>query len=338
MPEACLIYELPSPIKLISDHHEEFRMLHDYLNILVLFLVVILGFSLAKLKWLNEYSNTAFTKVLLNVALPATLFLSIGKDYTKSEFLALLPNIFLPTLVILILMVVSFGTAKILKVQQGTVGLFIGTCSMSSTIMMGIPIALAVYGSHGLPYALMTYASQTVIYWTLGVYFLQKDAKQQLDKKSLVKKMIKEIFNIPLLAFFFGVVILLSSLSIPEFAVSFLSYLGNLTSGLAMLLIGTIIYTTGFHGFKFSKEILTVIIFRFVFAPVSAYAIGTLLSVPTEMIKITMLMVSLPIPNTTVILAKEYDINVLFATESLTFSISAYLIFLPVILFFIHSI
>ena len=313
-------------------------MIHDYFNILVLFLVVILGFSLAKLSWLNTDSNTAFTKVLLNVALPATLFLSIGKDYTKSEFLALLPHIALPTLVILFLMALAGAAAKILKVPQGTVGLFIGTCSMSSTIMLGIPVALAVYGSHGLPYALMTYASQTLIYWTLGIYLLQKDAKQQLDKKSLIKKMVQEIFNLPLIAFFIGVLVLLSGLSLPEFADNFLNYLSNLTSGLAMLLIGSIIYTTGFQGFKFSQTVLAVIIFRFVLAPISAYLIGQMLSIPSEMIKITMLMVSLPIPNTTVILAKQYNINLLFATESLTFSIAAYLIFLPAILWLIHRI
>ena len=313
-------------------------MLQDYLNILVLFSVVLLGFSLAKLTWLNENSNTAFTKVLLNVALPATLFLSISKDYTKTEFLALAPNILLPTLVIFLLMFLSFLASKILKVEKGTIGLFIGTCSMSSTIMLGIPIALAVYGNHGLPYALMTYASQTLIYWTLGVYLLQKDSQQKLDNKSLIKKMIKEILNLPLLSFFFGVLFLLSGLVIPSFIDNFLSYLSNLTSGLAMLLIGAIIFTTGFHGFRFSKEILTVIIFRFILAPASAYLIGTLLHVPSEMIKITMLMVSLPIPNTTVILAKEYNINILFATESLSFSISAYLLFLPVILFFINKI
>jgi len=313
-------------------------MLHDYLNILILFLIVLLGFSLSKLSWLNEYSNTAFTKVLLNVALPATLFLSIGKDYTKSEFLTLLPHISLPALVILFLMALAFIFAKLIKVPTGTVGLFIGNCAMSSTIMMGIPIALAVYGSHGLPYALMTYAAQTLIYWTLGIYLLQKDSKQQLDRKSLIKKMIKEVFNMPLIAFFVGVLVLLSGFSIPEFADSFLTYLSNLTSGLAMLLVGGIIYITGFHGFKLSKEVCIVILFRFVFAPVSAYVLGTLLSVPAEMIKITMLMVSLPIPNTTVILAKEYGINVLFATESLTFSIAAYLVFLPAILFFIHTI
>lgn len=245
-------------------------MLQDYLNILVLFLVVGLGFGLARAKWLDESSNAVFTKILLNVALPSTLILSIGKDYTKAEFLALLPNIVLPALVIFSLMALAFVFAKIMRIESGRVGLFIGVCAMSSTIMMGIPITLAVYGSHGLPFALMTYASQTLIYWTLGLYLLQKDSKQQVDSNSLLKKMVKEIFNMPLLSFFVGVVLLLSGLAIPDFVADFFSYLSGMTSGLAMLVIGAIIYITGFSGFRFSKEILVVIVFRFVFAPLLA--------------------------------------------------------------------
>lgn len=235
-------------------------------------------------------------------------------------------------------MALSYIFSRILKIKNDSAGLFIGVCSMSSTIMMGIPITVAVYGTHGLPYALMTYASQTLIYWTLGLYLLQKDSKQPIDQNSLTKTMIRQVLNMPLLAFFLGIVILLSGFVIPKFISDFFSYLGSMTSGLAMLVIGSIIYITGFQGFKFSKEILAVIVFRFIFAPLAAYTIGTALSIPTEMIKITILMVSLPIPNTTVILAKKYNIDVLFATESLSFSIAVYLIFLPVILMFMHSI
>lgn len=313
-------------------------MLQDYLNITVLFLVVLLGFFLAKVKWLNESNNGVFTKILLNVALPSTLILSIGKDYTKKEFLALIPTIILPALVIISLMTLSYLCSRVFEIKKGTTGLFIGVCSMSSTIMMGIPITVAVYGTHGLPYALMTYASQTLIYWTLGLYLLQKDSKQPIDQQSLTKRMIKQVVNMPLLAFFFGIVILLSGFVIPTFIADFFSYLGSMTSGLAMLVIGSIIYITGFNGFTFSKEIMVAMVFRFIIAPLAAYTIGTALSIPTEMIKITILMVSLPIPNTTVILAKKYNIDVLFATESLSFSIAVYLIFLPVILMFMHSI
>ena len=313
-------------------------MLHDYLNVIVLFLVVGLGCALTKAKWFNKSSNSLLTKLLINVALPATLILSINDDFTKAEFLALVPNVILPTMVILALMVLAFITAKIIRIENSDVGLFIGLCSMSSTIFFGIPITLAVYGSHGLPYALMTYASQTVIYWTLGLYLLEKGAVDKSTGTSTLRTVVKEIINMPLMAFFIGVGILLAGLSIPHVVTEFLNTLSGMTSALAMLVVGSIIYLSGFKTIKFSKGLIFVVIFRFILAPMTVLLFGWLLAIDSEMIKITTLICSLPIPNTTVILAEKYKVNVLFATESLSISIAVYLIFLPVILFAIHSV
>lgn len=313
-------------------------MLHDYLNVIVLFLVVGLGCVLTKANWLNKSSNVLFTKLLINVALPSTLVLSINGDFTRTEFLALVPNAILPSLVILTLMVLAFITAKVIRVASKDVGLFVGLCSMSSTIFFGIPITLAVYGSHGLPYALMTYASQTVIYWTLGLYLLEKGTAEKGCGTSIFTAVIKDIVNMPLIAFFVGVAILLAGFPIPLVINEFLNTLSGMTSALAMLVVGSIIYLSGSKTITINKSLIFVVIFRFICAPAVVLLLGWLLAIDSEMIKITTLICSLPIPNTTVILAEKYKVNVEFATESLSFSIAVYLIFLPVILFAIHSI
>lgn len=313
-------------------------MLHDYLNVMVLFLVVGLGCLLTKGKWLDKSSNSLFTKLLINVALPSTLVLSINNDFSRREFLALVPDVILPVMVILSLMVLSFITAKIIRIEKKDTGLFIGLCSMSSTIFFGIPITLAVYGSHGLPYALMTYASQTVIYWTLGLYLLEKDAVEKSEGTSLFRTVVKEIINMPLIAFFVGVGILLMGVAIPQVINEFLNTLSGMTSALALLVVGAIIYLSGFKKITITKGLIFVLIFRFILAPAMVLLLGKLLGIDSEMIKITTLICSLPIPNTTVILAEKYKVNTLFATESLSASIAVYLVFLPVILFAIHSV
>lgn len=312
-------------------------MLNDYINVLVLFLVVGLGAVLAKKNWLGAQSNVVFTKLLLNVALPSTLILSITGDFTRDEFLRLLPDVALPVAVILTLMVLAAVVARLVRVEQSDRGLFIGLCAMSSTIFFGIPVTLAVYGNHGLPYALMTYASQTVIYWTLGLYLLERDAGHPTSGAGGVRSAIKQIINMPLVAFFVGVFILVMGVGLPDVATQFLSYLGGMTSALAMLVIGTIIYLAGFRNIRINRALVCVVLFRFVVAPAMVVLWGYVLSIDAQMTKITILICSLPIPNTTVILAQKYNTNVVFATESLTFSIAVYLVFLPVILFVVHA-
>ncbi|MCX2699483.1 AEC family transporter [Ochrobactrum chromiisoli] len=313
-------------------------MINDYLNVLVLFMVVGLGIVLTRQKWLDLASNVIFTKLLLNIALPATLILSISEDFTRVEFIKLLPNMVLPVVAILTLMLLSWFAGKLIRIEKSDNGLFIGLCSMSSTIFFGIPVTIAVYGSHGLPYALITYASQTVIYWTLGIYLLERDAGKNSNDISSISSIINNIINMPLIAFFIGVLILLTDTKIPGFVNNFLSYLGGMTSALAMLVVGTMIYVSGYRNIRMNRALLAVLIFRFIIAPTVVLLWGSILSIDTLMVKITAVICSLPIPNTTVILAGKYKCDSLFATESLVASIIIYLLFLPVILFFINMV
>lgn len=313
-------------------------MINDYLNVLVLFMVVGLGVVLARQKWLDPASNGIFTKLLLNISLPATLILSITEDFTRIEFIKLLPNMALPVVTILTLMLLSWFVGMLISIEKTDSGLFIGLCSMSSTIFFGIPVTIAVYGSHGLPYALITYASQTVIYWTLGVYLLERDAGKNSKGISSIPLMISNIINMPLIAFFIGVVILLTDTKTPEFVNHFLSYLGGMTSPLAMLVVGTMIYISGYKNIRMNRALLAVLTFRFIIAPTVVLLWGSILSIDTLMVKITAVICSLPIPNTTVILAGKYKCDSLFATESLVASIIIYLLFLPLILFFINMV
>ena len=310
-------------------------MLQDYLNILVLFLIVGTGLILARLKWLDVNSNKSMTKLLLNITLPLTLILSITSDFSKKEFIALLPNMTLPFFSILILMLLSFIVALVIKLPKTDRGLFIGLSSMSSTVFFGIPITLAVYGSHLLPYALMTYIAQTILYWTLGIYLLNNDNN---TKKFNLSDVIKNLITPPLVAFVIGIILLLNHIEIPTFIHSFASDLSGMTAPLAMLIIGTIIYITGFKNLKITSYIAIIVLFRFIVTPVVVLLLGLLLSMPITMIKITILVCALPIPNTTVILASKYKADVTLATQSLTFSIIAYLFFMPIILFLIHRI
>ncbi|MEX6255407.1 AEC family transporter [Providencia huaxiensis] len=154
-----------------------------------------------------------------------------------------------------------------------------GLCSMSSTVFFGIPITMAVYGSHQLPYALMTYIAQTIIYWTLGIYLLKNDNNTE---KFNVIDTIKNIFTPPLIAFIIGVFLLLTHID-TQFINIFFDYLNGMTSPLAMLIIGVIIYLTGLKTLKITIPIIVIIIFRFIVTPLVVLLLGHLLNMPIMM-------------------------------------------------------
>lgn len=315
-------------------------MLTDYLNVLVLFMIVAIGYYLGKKQVFTPTTNQSMIHLLLHITLPLLLIISIEKDFNKAEFLKMLPDAYLPFINILLLIALSTLVAHLFKVDKKRRGLFIGVSSMSSTIFFGIPITLAIFGIDGLPYGLIYYVAQTVIYWTIGMYILKRDIIYTYDiqQKFSLKDTLKSVFSIPLIAFIIGIIILMLEIRIPHFLETFGSYLGNMTSPLAMLVIGALIYFTGFKNLKINRDVIIVLLFRFILAPGLALLLGTLFHVDPTMIKVTVIMAALPIPNTTVILVDKFKTDTNFATTVLTYSTLVFLIYIPVLLWVIGMI
>lgn len=315
-------------------------MFSDYLNVLVLFMIAFVGYILAKKKVFTKESNQVFVYLLLHVTLPLMLIINIEKDFSKQEFLKMIPDVWLPFITIICLLFISTIVAIIFKVDKKRRGLFIEVCSMSSTIFFGIPVTLAIFGTMGLPYGLIYYIAQTVIYWTVGMIILKRDIvyTYNIKQKFSLKETLKSIFSMPLIAFIVGVIILLLGVRLPSFLESFGSYLGNMTSPLAMLVIGSLIFFTGFKQLKISRDVIIVLIFRYIIAPSVALGLGYLFGANHTMLKITIIMAALPIPNTTVILVDKYKTDTQFATSVLTYSTLVFLVYLPVLLWVINNI
>ena len=73
-------------------------MLEAYLNILVIFAVMLVGYVLTWRKWFDNHIADVFSKLVLNIALPLNMFLNMTERFTKAEFLELFRGILLPAL------------------------------------------------------------------------------------------------------------------------------------------------------------------------------------------------------------------------------------------------
>lgn len=315
-------------------------MIGDYLNVLVLFMIVAIGYALTYKKIFSQEINHALTTLLLSITLPFMLVICITNDFTKKEFIQMLPEIVLPFLGIMVLTLLSWLTTLVFRIDKKKRGLFMNVCSMSSTIFFGIPITLAVFGGKGLPYGLIYYIAQTVIYWTVGMIILKTDINYYPDtekQKLSLKTILTNILTPPFIAFLVGTALLLFEIKIPSFLEHFLSYLGNMTSPLAMLVVGSLLFFTDIKSLKLHKEVVLVVIFRFIIAPAVVLCLGYLLKTDAMMLKVTVIMCALPIPNTTVILVNKFKTDIQLATGALTYTTLIFLLYIPVLLWTINT-
>ena len=64
-------------------------MLASYFNILVVFALVLVGYRLSRKGWFDETTTGLFSKLVLNIALPFSMFLNITKQFTRDQFMSL---------------------------------------------------------------------------------------------------------------------------------------------------------------------------------------------------------------------------------------------------------
>lgn len=313
-------------------------LLEAYLNILVIFGVMFVGYALTWRKWFDNQIADVFSKLVLNIALPLNMFLNMTEKFTKAEFLSLAKGILLPALSIVITYLISIAYAKLTKVPTGRIGTFRVMFTASNTIFMGLPVNIAIFGEKAIPYALLYYICNTTFFFTLGIYLIQKDNLKVEEVRGTFsfRFLLRKLLSPALLGFFIGLCWMLLEIPLAVPLRDFAKYLSQLTTPLSLFVIGIIIYQTGIKNLKLDKDTLGVLLGRYLISPLVVVLLSKFIEVPALMLNVFILQSAMPVQNSMPILAKGYGADEGFATSSLVYSILSYLFVIIVLLKFIY--
>lgn len=309
-------------------------MIAAYLNILVVFAIMLLGYVLTWKRWFDNRIADVFSKLILNVTLPLSMFLNMTQKFTKSEFLELFKGILLPFCSIIITFGISILYARLTKVPKTRRGSFQTMFTAANTIFMGLPVNMAIFGEKAIPYALLYYICNTTFFFTIGIMMIASDNPDMSAENSAFswKKLLKQLLSPALLGFIVGILWLLTGVAVPKPIVDFSTYVGGMTTALSLFVIGIIIYNTGIKNLSLDKDIIGVIIGRYLVSPLVVYGLSFIIPVPPLMLHVFILQSAMPVQNAMPILARGYGADEKFATASLTYSILSYFVFILIIL------
>ncbi|MGK0605010.1 AEC family transporter [Enterococcus gilvus] len=309
-------------------------MVSAYINIFFIFVLMFIGYVLTYKQWFSNQIGDAFSKLVLQIALPCNMFLTITKNFSRSEFLHLVSGMVIPLLSMLLTFGLSFAYRRLFKISSARKGIFSTMFTCSNTIFIGLPINLAIFGEKAVPYVLLYYIVNTTIFWTLGIYFIARDNPQieQATVNFHLVPILKKIFSPALLGFLIGLAAVLINTTVPASLATFLGYLANLTTPLSMFVIGIIVYNVGIKNLTLNKDILGVLIGRYVISPLVVWILGQWIIVPPLMLSVFIIQSAMPVQNSVPILARSYDADQPFAASSLGYSVLLYLAYIPLLL------
>ncbi|MCI1396977.1 MAG: AEC family transporter, partial [Pediococcus pentosaceus] len=186
-------------------------------SIVTILLMMGLGFGLRGMGWFDDQFSGSISKLIMNVALPASIFMSVMKYLTLPKLIGLSSGLIYSFGGVIIGYIIAWITVKLLKVRPGRRGLFMNTVVNANTIFIGLPLNIALFGTKSLAYFLVYYVTNTVSTWAFGVFLIANDdPTKKADDKSTGRKINwKKLLPPPLLGFLVAIVWLVLGLPVP---------------------------------------------------------------------------------------------------------------------------
>jgi len=235
-------------------------------SILSIILIILLGYILKEKKWFDDSFSNNISKLIMNVALPSSIFVSVLKYLTVEKLISLSGGLVYTFLSVIIGYIIAWIMVKILKVKAGRRGTFINTVVNANTIFIGLPLNIALFGNESLPYFLVYYVTNTVSTWAFGAILIGNDTNDK-DKQGATFNW-KKLFPPPLLGFIVALIFLFLSVPVPAFINSTLGYLGGIVTPLSLIYIGIVLHNAGLKSIKFDRDTIFALIGRFIFSPI----------------------------------------------------------------------
>ena len=218
--------------------------LQTFINVVMIVVLAVPGFALRKARLLPDKAASVLAVVLLYVSQP---FLMMSSLFDKA---------FEPSMLIDFLWVIVFAVALQLAVYFAAKLIFAKTkedatrracvaCSYLGNVgFMGIPVMQMLFPENGemVLYTVVYNIAFNAMCWTLGVYAVTG------EKKSV--KPYKIILNPPTIAVIIALPFFFCNVHIPEQVLTPISYLGDMTLPLSVIILGIRLADMRFLGVK----------------------------------------------------------------------------------------
>ena len=301
-------------------------------SIIPIIAIIVLGYILQVKGWFGDAFGPNLSRLIMNVALPASIFVSVMKYLTLDKLISLSGGLLYTFVAFILGYIVAYIAVVVFKVRPGRRGTMINTFVNANTIFIGLPLNVALFGDQALPYFLIYYITNTISTWTLGVYLMTSDSKSGQSKKES-KFDWKKLLPAPLVGFLVALLCLILRISIPDFATNTLTYVGNIVTPLSLIYIGIVLAKAGLNTITFDKDTIVTLVGRFILAPLIMLLVLKFFAPNMETVEFKTFMIQSATPALAVlpILANQGKGDVEFSTNVVTLSTVLFIVVIPIL-------
>jgi len=299
-------------------------MINGIISVIVIFLIFGVGFWFSLRKTWPANTPSVLSFLVVKIAAPTLAIISISDRFTKELLRASAFNLLILLFYSILLYLTAKVLSKVMHLKDGKKTVFEVTFTFNNTIFIGLPINQIVFGNDGLPYLFTFYIITLAGFWSLGAFEIAKASPLHSGGFSL-----KKIFSPGLIGVLIGGALVQLNWSIPLVFDTALSYLGNLTVPLSLLVIGAnlVAFTKGIP--KITVDEVLILAGKFIISPLYMFLLLHFFHIEGLAFQVFMLTSTMPCHMQTSILAEYYGVEGVYASKLVSLSTLVCLITIP---------
>lgn len=273
---------------------------------ITLFLLLAVGMFVRKKGYITDKNRKSFSDLLINIIMPCNIVNSFQGELTGSLLFHLAGAVLISFgvqffgLFLSKVLYQGIETKKKQVLQYGTIS--------SNSSFIGLPIVKELLPSEGMLYASVALVPFRIFMWSagLGIFTGQKG-----DRKNQVRQ---TLLHPCMIAVYIGILVMAFGISFPFAIERTIANIGNCTTAVSMIMIGSILYEVDF------KKVLNPLIFyhvliRLLLIPGVLLLVLYPFSIHPVLKAVLVIFAGMPSASLTPILAAKYDGDYIFAAQ-----------------------
>lgn len=288
-------------------------------QVFALFLIMVVGYVMYKKHLIDDEANVRYTRLVLNVSVPAqiiTAFVSNQGVVSRTEVV----RVFGISLAIYaVYAAVGVAFLFLFRVEKKQRGTYLFMIMFGNVGFMGFPVIEALLGKEAMIYAVIFNVIFNLLVYSIGIVMIGSGTFEA-----------KKLWNMPLVSSLLSVILFFANVRLPDVVMTSLDFLGDITTPVAMLILGAVIAKMPIRELFDEWRIYAFTVIKLLLIPGVIIGLFRLLPIQAEMIKQCMIVLSaMPVATNTTMLAIEYDGDMSLASKGIFFTTVLSMITIP---------
>ena len=295
------------------------------MQMIELFLIMGVGYICYKVKYIDIKSAKKMNILLLNVTTPCLILGSVSTGEVPYEKSTIFTILLIAFLMYIILPFVAFILNKLLKVEKENFGLYLFMTVFSNIGFMGYPVVKTIFGNNAVFLCSLFNMVFGLFAYSLGIYLFN------LDKGESIKFEIKEMINPAMIASIIALFIFLLNIKLPMLIIDTFVTIGNITTPLAMILIGSSLATMPVKEIFQEYKLYPYTLIKQIIIPLLLLILLKPILTDPLILGITVVVFAMPVGNISNIFANRFDGNYQLASKSIFITTICSFITIPIL-------